>query len=215
MAEILLKLSNEIDAAIPQLMMVAFARKVGATLGRAVLALVSCSAAWDSKAGVSLRLCYVTVERRIARAWALCYACLVAYVVYDTASSAPDFVNCREHQAPRPVGIFCATALVCFVFSTKLSTAAVSCVVLLCAKERSALTGVASAVNFALWADVPATSLTVLAASGLAGAHFVFCRVRSSAALCCVGLVLSAFWAWQGVVGVLLSGVSGSKGKRV
>jgi hypothetical protein len=50
-AEILLKLSHEIDAATPQLMLVAAARQAGAVLG---LALVSCcSAALETRAAPS------------------------------------------------------------------------------------------------------------------------------------------------------------------
>lgn len=208
-AEILITLSKQIDAAIPQLMMLAAGRKI--THGLLCLALKACSmsSVWNCKPVQSLRDCYDTVELRFSYAWATCYMMLIAYVLYDSITNANDFINCKEHNVPRPIGIFCAVALTCFVFTTKLSTSVMSVVVMLCAKQMNILTGLACVVNFAIWADLRGTSLTLLAASMLAGVHFFFCRLSSSAGLCTAGMVWCAVWAWLGVLNSLVSSAKG------
>jgi len=203
--KILLTLSKQIDAAIPQLMMLALGRKITHVLLRVLIKACSMSSAWNTKSIKSLRECYNTVELRFSYLWATCYMTLIAYVIYDCISNAADFINCKAHDVPRPIGIFCSVALACFVFTTKLSTSVMSLVVMLCAKQMNILTGLACVVNFAIWADVRGTSLTLLAASVLAGVHFVFCRLSSSAGLCTVGMVWCAVWAWMGVLGSLVS----------
>lgn len=199
-AEILLRLSENIEAALPQLMLLALGRKVVHEIVHVALRLATCSSLWNSRTVLSLRDCYATVELRFAYLWATCYMSLVAYVVYDTASNLDEFINCKAHEVPRPLGIYCATSLVCFVFTTKLSTSAMSCVVMLCAKQFNILTGIAAAVNLAIWANIRGTSALLVAASSLAGAHFVFCRLSSSASLCSVGFIWSALWSWIAVI---------------
>lgn len=193
---ILLRLASHIDAAIPQLALLAVGRKLTAMVVYAALTLASFSVVWKSRTVLLLRNCYSTMKLRFAYMWATVYFMLVAYVIYDVTSNVNDFINCKAHEIPRPMGIYCSVSLVCFVFTTKISTSVMSCMVMLCAKDMNILTGIACIVNFAVWADAKGTSLTLFAVSCLAGVHFVFCRLSSSAALCCSGLVCEVTWAW-------------------
>ena len=206
-AETLIALSKQIDAAIPHLMLMALGRKIAHEIGRGVLKMLSCSSLWESRVCLSLQECYNTAERRFRYAWATCYMILIAYFIYDMASNSIDFITCKPHNVPRPIGIFCAIALTCFVFTTKLSTSMLSVVVMLCAKEMNLLTGLACVVNFAVWADISGVSLTLLVVSILSATHFFFCRLSSSATLCTVGVSWCAFWAWLGVINATLLSV--------
>lgn len=199
-SQILLRLASQIDAALPQLALLAVGRKLTVAILFAVLRLASCSPLWESRTALAFRNCYSTMERRFSYMWASVYLVLVAYVVFDVASNIDDFINCKAHEVPRPMGIYCAVSLVCFVFTSRLSTSVMSSVVMLCAKDMNILTGIACIVNFAIWADVKGTSLTLFAMSCLAGVHFVFCKLSSSAFLCCSGFVWEATWAWLAVL---------------
>lgn len=203
----LIALSKEIDAAIPHLMLMALGRKVVHAIGKGMVTLLSCSPLWEHKIVTSLRTCYDTVERWFQCVWTAFYMLLVVYFAYDTVSNSSDFIACKPHNVPRPIGIFCAVALTCLVFTTKLSTSMFSIVVMLCAKDMNLLTGLACVVNFSVWANIKGTWLTLLAVSILSALHFLFCRLGSSATLSTVGVSWCVAWAWLGFVDSTLSSV--------
>ena len=97
-AEILIKLTKQIDAAIPQLMMLAAARKIAHIFLCLALKAMTLTSVWNCKPMQSLSECYYTVERRFKYAWATCYMMLIAYVLYDSITNADDFINCKKHK---------------------------------------------------------------------------------------------------------------------
>ena len=206
MSTALIGLSNQIDAALPQLAMLAVGRKLAVATVWTALGLVSCSPLWHLKAVRKLRNFCRVVQRRASYVWASVYVLLCTYVVWDTASNVTNFVNCKAHGAARPVAIHCAVSLVCFVFTSKISTSVMSLITMFCAKDMNVLTGVAGIVNFAVWADCRGCSLTLFAVACLSGTHFAFCRARSSALLCVAGLAWDALWTWLAIVRSITTG---------
>lgn len=212
-AQILLTLSTQINDAIPELLMLAAGRKLAAVVVYAMFRMCALTSLWQTQRATAFAECYRVVESRFRYAWATAYFVLVMYVLHDVLLNIDDFIKCSAHNVPRPIGIYCAISLTCFVFTSKLSTSLMSLVVMLCAKDRSILTGIACAVNFAIWANVQGTSLTLFAASMLAGAHFFFCRVNSSAALCVSGVAWCFVWTWLGFVVSMFNGAKPKKKK--
>ena len=200
MAEVLLRLSSQLDAAIPQLLVFAVVRKLTRSLFGVLLFAASCSHVWQHERTLSLRRHYAYVELKIDQAWAVCYMALIAYVITDFASNMDDFLNCREHSVPRPIGIYCAVALSCFVFTTKLSVSTMSVLVMVCAKDMNTITGLACILNFSVWANIKGTSVAMATCTILSALKFAFCGHSSSAALCLASLSWLSVWGWLAVI---------------
>jgi len=200
MAEVLLRLSSKLDAALPQLLVFAIVRKLTRSFFGVLLYVASCSHVWQNKCALSLRRHYAYVQLKIDQAWAVCYMGLIAYVIMDFASNMDDFLNCKEHRVPRPIGIYCAVALSCFVFTTKLSVSTMSVLVLLCAKDMNTITGMACILNFSVWANIKGTSVAMATCTILSALKFAFCGHSSSAALCLASLSWLSVWGWLAVL---------------
>lgn len=191
MAEILTRLSEHVNAALPHLALMALARKCAAAVVYATASVTSGALSTRVPAFSSFELAYRDTKRRTDALWASLYLLVMLYAVFDLANNAGSFLNCGQSDSPRPIGVFCAIALTCFVFTTRLSASTAAVVVLLCAQERSTLTGLAATLCVALWADSAGAGVLLACHVLLAGAHAGVCRSRSSAALC----VMSATWA--------------------
>ena len=200
MSEIMLRLSNQLDAAIPQMLTFAVLRKLARCFLDAMVFFASRSPVWQNKHVLSLRRRYVYVQLKIDQTWAICYVALIAYVVFDVATNLDDFLNCREHSVPRPIGIYCAIALTCFVFTTKLSVSTMSVLVFICAQDMNTMTGLATVLNFSVWADIKGSSVAMTISSALSGLKFAFCGHSSNAGLCCASLGWLCIWGWASVI---------------
>lgn len=200
MAEVLLRLSSQLDAAIPQLLLFAVVRKLTRSFFGVLEFAASCSHIWQHERALSFRRHYAYVELKIDQAWAVCYIALISYVVVDFASNIDDFLNCREHRVPRPIGIYCAIALTCFVFTTKLSVSTMSVLVMVCAKDMNTITGLACIINFSVWAGIKGTSVAMATSAILSALKFAFCGHSSSAALCLANLSWLSVWGWLAVI---------------
>ena len=211
MSPILIRLSEQLDAFIPQMFMFAFARKLLSYVARFVTFAARCSTIWSHERVIPIRRYYAYVQYCTKQIWSACYIMLVAYVVYDCLSNVHDLTNCRRHSMSRPIGIYCAVSLVCFVFTTKLSVATMSIVVLVCAKNISTLTGLACVINFLVWADVGGTSVAMSLCATLSALMFAFCGEPSSGALCMACVSWIFVWAWRAVVASIFRSLDVSK----
>ena len=200
MAEVLQRLSSQLDAAIPQLLAFALFRKLTRSFFEVLVFAASCSRIWKHQHALSFRRHYAYVELKIDQTWAMCYITLICYVVSDLALNLDDFLNCMEHRVPRPIGIYCAIALMCFVFTTKLSVSTMSILVMTCAKEMNTLTGLACIMNFSVWAEIKGTSVAMSMCTILSALKFAFCGHSSSAGLCLASLSWLSVWAWVSVI---------------
>jgi len=153
---------------------------------------------------ISVRRYYRLVEYRMKQLWATCYIALACYAVIDVFQNLDDFLNCKENTTPRPIGIFSAVALACFVFTTKLSVSSLSIVAMYCAKDANMLTGLAAMVCFSVWTDIDGSSVIVCLCTILTGLVWVFCRQRSNAFLFFVSLAWLLAWAWLAIVGAAM-----------
>lgn len=200
MAEILVRLSRQLDAAVPQLMVFAVVRKVAMCVFGALAFVASCSRLWDNKRVLSVRRLYAYIEMRMHQAWVVCCAALILYVVMDLAFNFDDFLNCRQSTVPRPIGIYCAVSLLCFVFTTRVSVSTMSIVVTLCAKDMNTITGLACVLNFCVWADIKGSSVAFAMCSLLSALKFAFCGYSSNAALCVASACWVLVWGWTALV---------------
>lgn len=205
MAEILIRLSKQLDAALPQLVLIALARKIASMALLAAAFVFSRSKLSEHRVAVALARNYNYIQSQVDRAWAVAYITLTLYVAYDCVSNLDDFLNCRSHPVPRPVGIFCAISLTCFVFTTKLSVSTLSLVAMLCARDTSTLTGLACVLNFSVWADIQGSSVFMSVCCVLSGAMYVFCGQPSNAALLVSSLCWLSAWAWMAIVSKALT----------
>ena len=205
-----MRLASQLDTAIPQIALLAIARKLSIATVYAMLKIVSYSSVSQSNTIRSFKNCYRTMETRLAYMWVSAYIFLVFYVLWDFAFHVNGLINCEKHELPRPLGIYCATSLACFVFTSKLSTSMMSCVVMICAKEMNMLTGIACIVNFSAWAGVRGTSITLFAVSLLSGVHFLFCGHSSSALLCCCGFAWAFVWVWLTLLSSIFDNINRS-----
>lgn len=200
MSAALQRLSTQIDAVIPHLVFICFARKAVACAASLLLMLANMSDVCNSPNAVSIKRYYGLLEYRLQQVWSTCYIALSVYAVFDVFQNMDDFLNCREHTIPRPIGIFSAVALVCFVFTTKLSVSSLSIVVMYCAKDMSMMTGLAAMMSFSVWTDMNGVSVIVGLCTILAGLGWVFCSHKANALLFFFGCVWVGIWAWLSIV---------------
>ena len=189
MATSLLRLSSQIDEQIPQLLLVALVRRAAVVFGvRPLVHLV--------------RLATPTGVDRATRAWRVAavpfrtvllglHALLAVYVAADVSGHATDISCARRETTPRPLGIAAAVALSTFVFSTRLSTATLGLVGLLCVKDTSWISGVAACAAASEWLCAASRVPVLLITCAAATAHGVKCISASSAtlAMVCTGLL--------------------------
>lgn len=206
MSEILLRLSKQLESAIPQLTLIALARKLASLVVSCVAVVFRFSALSEHRVVVGLTRYYLYVQTQIDKAWAVAYILLIVYVVYDCVSNIEDLLNCRTHPVPRPLGIFCAVSLTCFIFTTKLSTSTLSVVVMLCARDLSMMTGLACVLNFAVWANIKGSSVFMAVCCILSGSMYAFCGQASNAALFSSNVCWLCTWAWLAVVSKAIVG---------
>tara|TARA_B100001057_G_scaffold423472_1_gene445634 strand:- start:1159 stop:1797 length:639 start_codon:yes stop_codon:yes gene_type:complete len=206
MADILIRLSNQLDGAIPQLVLVAVFRKIASSFVSFAAIVFRCSSLSEHRVAVAISRNYHYIQMQVDHAWAVAYFLLIFYVVYDCFLNLDEFLNCRDHPVPRPIGIFCAVSLTCFVFTTKLSVSTLSVVVMLCARDMSTMTGLACVLNFAVWANIKGSSVFMAVCCLLSGMKYVFCGKASNAALLTANICWLCTWAWIAVVSKALVG---------
>lgn len=205
MAKLLLKLSANIDAAIPELVLAAVARKACFFVASSIFFVFKHSAAARCRPAVRLRRTYAALETQLELAWATLTWVLLVYFVADLLYSYDELLNCKKRSAPRPLGIYAGVALLCFTFTSRLSASTSALAVLMCVKDGSCVSGFAAVVGMATWTGQNGSGVLLSLASLFSLAHFAFCRQRSSAGLAalCGGWV--CLWAWQTIVGRALS----------
>ena len=209
--EIVLKLSKEIELVLPQLFAATIARKAIFVFVYAVISV--CSPLIKSRHYVLFNDCYRDITTRLKYLWVCIFVALALYAFYDIITNVNDFMNCRQHAVPRPLGIFCAFSLLCFVFTTKISTSVLCALVMLCAKDFNPLTGMSCILLFSEWAGLSGTSIILIGSSTLAAVNYVFCRTRSSAAFAGTGLAISMFWTWMTIISRFWKGLFVGKRK--
>lgn len=175
MADSLLRLANSVDQAVPPLIALALSRKL------------AFAAFGPLRRAAGRRLAQRPLARMLHSAFSkgakALLAAASAFFALDALDNKIEVASCGVHTAPRPLAIAAAIALVCFFTTSHLSTSMLCIVVLDCVKRRSVLTGAAATACVAVWADVSARNLVLLAASAFAGEHFVRCGQPAGAAL--------------------------------
>lgn len=212
MSELMMRLSDQLEAAIPQLMLVALGRKFTAISMRVMGFAITCTPLAKGELAASFARAYKDAKAWFDALWSCAYFAVLLYATYDILTNLADFLHCKPSTAPRPIGVFSAIALVCFTFTTKLSASSVSLVVMLCAKQHSMLTGLACCVNVATWCDQNGAGVLLSVCGMLSLVHYLFCGQSSGAALFAACFVWVGVWLWLAVIDLALE--AHSKRKR-
>lgn len=197
MSDPLNRLASQIENVVPQLAMFAVARWVGAML------LVPCLRATSR---VFPRMSYefmLLVSNTCQMIYVLgvaVYACVVCFFIHDAWNNYDDLTSCSQHSIPRPMGIAAGVGLVGFFFTTRLSVSSTCVVVMLCAKEKNMLTGLAAICAWAIYAHSTTATPLLVVAFVVAGTHGSVCVCPSSAALCVCCFCWLCAWTWAGIL---------------
>jgi len=205
------RLSEQIEAAIPQMMLVAIGRKLAALCVKGMGLAFTCTPIAKREFATSFARAYTDVKAWFDAAWSCAYFLVLLYAVYDVVTNLGDFVHCRPHNTPRPIGVFSAVALVCFTFTTRLSASSISLVAMLCARQHNMLTGLAACVNVAAWSNQNGAGVLLALCGMLSLLHYVFCGTSSSAALFATCAVWVGVWSWLTVIEIAFEARSKSK----
>ena len=199
MADPLIRLSEQLDAQLPQLAIVAGTRWVLSGLCHPVgfvarRALPRTTGHYERAAKVTNE--WMTVVARVYWTW------MLMFCMYDAIAS--DLSWCQPHNVPRPMGVAAGVALTCFMCTTRLSVSLSSFVVFLCVSERNWLAGAASIATIGVWgefAEAPAF-ITVLCVA--ATVHGTVCVIPSSAALAVWSFTCLSMWAAGSILRTIL-----------
>ena len=203
MTDSLLRLSQQIDGQIPQFLIVALVRWLLSSLKIPILSLAH---RLFPKACRLFATFHCRVKRMFSFWLLLLWMILASFVTVDLWKNSEDVIQCEKQTAPRPMGVSAGVALLCFVFTTKLSVSVMSLVTFVCVKELNFFAGLAALLTSVFWGNFPLKAVLCCLTFGFATAHATLCVSPSSAALsmacfCCVcawiwKLILSASWAF-------------------
>jgi hypothetical protein len=197
MADPLTRLADQIDAAIPQLAMFAVARWACAIVLSPSLRITS---RFFPQFSDELRLVVDKTYYTIHAFGVVLYAFVLTFFLHDAWKNYDDLTTCSQHSIPRPLGIATGVGLVGFFFTTRLSVSSTCVVVMLCAKEKSILTGLAAICAWGIWAHSTSAIPLLVVAFVVAGTHGSVCVSPSSAALCVCCFCWLCAWTWAGLL---------------
>jgi len=200
MSDPLLRLADQIDAQIPQFAVVASVRWLLALFQFPLLSLAHRS--FPNKYE------YVALLYRSSSNWLfvwmmVAWMCLTAFVAADFWQNSEDITQCLPHTFPRPMGVAAGVALVCFVFTTKMSVSVMCLVAFLCVKERNYFAGIAALLTTGVWINFELIAFPFFFTCVIAAVHATACMCPSSAALSVACFAWLCVWTWGGI----LSGV--------
>ena len=197
MADPLTRLASQIDAVVPQLSIFAVARWAGAILLSPSLRITS---RFFPQLSDELRLVIYKTYCAINALGVVLYAFVVTFFLHDAWNNYDDLTTCSQHSVPRPLGIAAGVGLVGFFFTTRLSVSSTCVVVMLSAKEKNMLTGLAAICAWAIWAHSTSAIPLLVVAFVVAGTHGSVCVSPSSAALCVCCFCWLCEWTWAGLL---------------
>lgn len=204
MSEIMMKLSDQLEAAIPQLMLVALARKLVSLCMRGMGFAITCTPFAKGDLAVSFARAYKDAKACFDALWSCAYFAVLLYATYNLITNLGDFLHCKPSTTPRPMGVFSAIALTCFIFTTRLSASTMSLVVMLCAKQHNMLAGIAACVNVATWSNQKGAGVLLSVCGTLSLVHYMFCGQSSGAALTLACFAWILVWIWLAVIDLAL-----------
>ena len=203
MSDPLLRLSDQVDAQIPQFMVVATVRWLLALFRYPLLSLAHRSL--SNKHKYIIALVYHRSHEWLSIWMTLAWLCLTAFVAIDFWQNSDDITQCMPHTTPRPMGIAAGVALVCFVCTTKMSVSVMCLVSFLCVKERNYFSGIAALLTTGVWINFELIAVPFFFACILAAVHATVCLCPSSAALSVACFCWMCLWTWGGVLSSLWS----------
>jgi hypothetical protein len=200
MSTSLIRLSNTLGSSIPQIVLFVVCRKIISCTFLAIVTFLQNTRLLNNRIALEINREYNFILYHVNQAWAILYISLIVYVLYDCITNLSDILNCDNHTSPRPIGIYCAIALYCIVFTNRLSVSTLSIVVLLCAKDTNSITGLASVINFGVWANVNGLCVFMSVCSAFSCAKYLFCGQTSDALLFTSSFIWLFIWGSLNVV---------------
>ena len=180
MSTALARLAFRVDEALPDLLLFALLRWAVARAG-----------AWPLR--VATRVCARACERRAPRlraagaaaaAWAraagrfaaeLVFGANAVFVALEAWRGATDPRDCLQLGEPRSLSLAAAVALLCLVCTRRVAVCYASVAVLLCVRERSALSGAVAVVASAVWSRSAARLPLVVGVCCVSSVHASHC----------------------------------------
>lgn len=197
MSDPLLRLTDQIDAQIPQFAVVATVRWLLALFQFPLLSLAHRS--FPNKYRHAALLYRSSCDWLFV--WmVLAWACLSVFVAADFWQNSEDVTQCQPHTIPRPMGVAAGVALVCFVFTTKMSVSVMCMVSFLCVKERNYFAGLAALLTAGVWINFELIPFPVFFTCVFAAIHATVCVCPSSAALSVACFCWMCCWIWSGIL---------------